>query len=53
MIIENGQVVTTEWGGTLALTGLVVSMVVNALVTGLIVFKPSENRTEVDRITSN
>ena len=39
MIIENGQVVTTEWGGTLALTGLVVSMVVNALVTGLIVFK--------------
>ena len=27
------------WGGTLGLTGLAASMVVNALVTGLIVFK--------------
>jgi hypothetical protein len=27
------------WGNTLGLTGLAASMVVNALVTGLIVFK--------------
>ena len=30
---------SADWGATLNLTGLVASMVVNALVTGLIVFK--------------
>ena len=39
MIVENGQWISAVWGTTLILTGLAVSMVVNALVTGLIVFK--------------
>ena len=38
-IIENGEPLITLWGATLILAGLVASMVVNALVTGLIVFK--------------
>jgi hypothetical protein len=32
-------VYTSNWGVTLAMTGLTASMVVNAMVTGLIVFK--------------
>jgi hypothetical protein len=37
--IGQGGVSITEWGGTLGLTGLTASMIVNALVTSLIVFK--------------
>ena len=36
---EDGGVLSAHWGDTLALTALATSMVVNALVTGLIVFK--------------
>ena len=38
-IIENGEILIASWGITLTITGLAASMVVNALVTGLIVFK--------------
>ena len=34
-----GEILTAIWGNTLSLTGLAASMAVNALVTGLIVFK--------------
>ena len=37
--MEQGQPVTALWGNALILTGLAASMVVNALVTGLIMFK--------------
>ena len=37
--MEQGEPVSALWGNTMILTGLVASMVVNALVTGLIVFK--------------
>ena len=40
------------WGNTLVLTGLVASMVVNALVTGLIVFKILKVFLEVRASTS-
>ena len=39
LIIENSNALSYSWGDTLVLTGLAASMVVNALVTGLIVFK--------------
>ena len=39
VIIQDGVVVTYPWGNTLALTSYIASMVVNALVTGLIAFK--------------
>ena len=39
IVIENDENLLDSWRDTLALTGLVASMVVNALVTGLIVFK--------------
>ena len=39
ILIENDDISSALWGYPLVLTGLVVSMVVNALVTGLIVFK--------------
>ena len=38
-IFEIGEYFVAPWGITLDLTGLVASMVVNALVTGLIAFK--------------
>ena len=38
-VMENNEVLGDQWGDTLTLTGLAASMVVNALVTGLIVFK--------------
>ena len=34
-----GQLYAPEWDGTLSITGLALSMTVNALVTGLIVFR--------------
>ena len=37
--LVQGQVLNTVWGGTITVTSLGVSMAVNALVTGLIVFK--------------
>jgi hypothetical protein len=37
--IDQGQITITDWGDTLIITGLVISMTVNALVTGLIVFR--------------
>ena len=40
MTVERGLTLNTApWGSMVVLTGLVASMVVNALVTGLIVFK--------------
>ena len=48
IIIENGLVLSVNWGGTLNITGLVTSMFVNALVTGLIVFKILEVFLEVN-----
>ena len=38
-VIVQGQVIILNWGNTLTATGLALSMTVNALVTGLIVFK--------------
>ena len=38
-IVVNNIILSQPWGDTLVLTGLAASMVVNALVTGLIVFK--------------
>ena len=52
IIIENGEASITLWGVTLALTGLIASMVVNALVTGLIVFKILKVLLEVNKATS-
>jgi hypothetical protein len=37
--IGQGKINVTEWGDILALTGVTASMTVNALVTGLIVFR--------------
>jgi len=37
--IDQRQITITNWGDTLIITGLVISMTVNALVTGLIVFR--------------
>ena len=37
--MKNGDPESAPWGGVLTLTGLVTSMTVNVLVTGLIVFK--------------
>ena len=37
--IVQGQYYTLKWSNTLAITGLTLSMTVNALVTGLIVFR--------------
>ena len=39
LFIIQGQLYSVEWSGTLGVTGLALSMTVNALVTGLIVFK--------------
>ena len=37
--MKNGEFLSAPWGNTLVQTGLVASMVVNALMTGMIVFK--------------
>ena len=39
LIFVQGQIVSTGWGAIIDITGLATSMAVNALVTGLIVFK--------------
>ena len=39
MVVVQDEILSYTWGNTLAITGLVASMVVNTLVTGLIVFK--------------
>ena len=49
---ENGEVSSASWGNTLDSTGLAASMVVNALVTGLIVFKILKVFLEVRAATS-
>ena len=36
---EQGEIFSTLWGDVLSLTSLIVSMIVNALATGLIVFR--------------
>ena len=46
--IQNSVTLTASWGNTLSLTGLAASMVVNALVTGLIVFKILKVSLEVE-----
>ena len=50
-IVQN-EVEQTVWGNRLALTGLITSMTVNALVTGLIVFKIFKVFREVKSITT-
>jgi hypothetical protein len=42
-----------DWGGTLALTSLALSMAVNALVTGLIVFKILKVFLKVKAVTTS
>ena len=51
-IAEDDEILTAPWGNTLILTGLVASMVVNALVTGLIVFKILKVLLEVKQLNS-
>src|SRR5882757_438584 len=53
LIIEQGELNQTEWGNILALTGLTASMTVNALVTGLIVFRIFKVFREVKRVTTS
>jgi hypothetical protein len=36
---EQGQLVVTSWGGPMDITSFILSIIVNTLVTGLIVFK--------------
>ena len=52
MVIENGIYLTALWGKTVTLTGLAASMVVNALVTGLMVFKILKVFLEVKQLKS-
>ena len=51
-IIGNDEIISYLWGDTLTLTGLAASMVVNALVTGLIIFKILKVFLEVNKATS-
>jgi len=51
--IEQGGLVQTDWGGNLTLAGLTASMTVNALVTGLIVFRIFKVFREVKRVTTS
>jgi hypothetical protein len=52
LFLVQGRVYTTTWSNVLALTGLVASMTVNALVTGLIVFRIFKVFREVKDVTS-
>ena len=52
LIVQN-EVDETVWGIRLALTSLITSMTVNALVTGLIVFKISKVFREVKSVTTS
>ena len=47
-----GAIYTTAWGYILALAGLAASMTVNALVTGLIVFRIFKVFREVKNVTT-
>jgi hypothetical protein len=49
--IAQGQIVITTWSNILTLTSLAASMTVNALVTGLIVFKIFKVFHEVKDVT--
>jgi hypothetical protein len=49
--IVQGQVYTTTWSNVLAMTGLAASMTVNALITGLIVFRIFKVFHEVKDVT--
>jgi hypothetical protein len=50
--IGQGDIGETEWGNILNLTSLTASMTVNALVTGLIVFRIFKVFREVTTVTS-
>jgi hypothetical protein len=51
--VSQGQIGFSPWAGILALTGLTVSMTVNALVTGLIVFRIFKVFREVKDVTTS
>jgi hypothetical protein len=51
-IVQN-QIVTTDWGNTLTTTSITTSMIVNALVTGLIVFRIFKVFREVKDVTTS
>ena len=48
-----GQLYTADWGNTLQVAGLALSMTVNALVTGLIVFRVFKVFQEVKTSTAD
>jgi hypothetical protein len=52
-VVQGGRSYTTTWGTVLALAGLAVSMTVNALVTGLIVFRIFKVFREVKGVTTS
>jgi hypothetical protein len=51
--IAQGQIITTTWSNVLALASFTVSMTVNALVTGLIVFRIFKVFREVKDVTTS
>jgi hypothetical protein len=51
--VSQGRIVTTAWGNTLTLASFAASMAVNALVTGLIVFKIFRVFRQVKSITTS
>src|SRR5882757_2535746 len=53
LFIGQGEIDVTEWGNILALTSLTASMTVNALVTGLIVFRIFKVFREVRSVTTS
>ena len=53
MSIIQGQIFVPEWSATLAIAGLALSMTVNALVTGLIVFRIFKVFQEVKTSTAD
>ena len=53
MAIVQGQVSVSEWSKTLTIAGLAMSMTVNALVTGLIVFRVFKVFQEVKTSTAD
>jgi hypothetical protein len=50
---EQGQLVVTSWGVTMIITSFTLSMAVNTLVTGLIVFKILKVFLEVKAVTTS
>ena len=53
LYIQQGTINQTKWGYTLVLSGLTASMTVNAVVTGLIVFKISKVFQRVKSATTS